>query len=119
MNITNNNEKKTKVVDSVNNKNGSLILGFSNCGKTYLKNHILFGNQEPIFRITKSLNQYPNIRAQTSDDNQPLNEYKNSFVVFDDMLLSEHESNIDLFFLLEVDIILLIFTIFLIVISIY
>ena len=92
-----NSVNKTKVVDSVNN-NRTLIIGFSNCGKTYLMNHILHQKQEPIFIITKSLNQYPNIKAQTSDEIQPLNEYENSVVVFDDMLLSKQESNIDLFF---------------------
>ena len=96
MKNTNNNKKKTKVVDSVNHR--TLIIGFSNCGKTYLMNHILLQKQEPIFKTTKSLNQYPNIKAQTSDEIQPLNEYENSVVVFDDMLLSKQESNIDLFF---------------------
>ena len=80
-------KKKTKVVDSVNNNNRTLIIGFSNCGKTYLMNHILFQKQEPIFIITKSLNQYPKIKAQTSDEIQPLENYENSTVVFDDMLL--------------------------------
>ena len=61
-------------------------------------NHILHQKQEPIFLITKSINQYPNIKAQTSDENQPLNEYENSVVVFDDILLSKQESNNDLFF---------------------
>ena len=61
-------------------------------------NHILFQKQEPIFIITKSLNQYPNIKAQTSDEIKPLENYENSIVVFDDMLLSKQESNIDLFF---------------------
>ena len=60
-------------------------------------NHILHQKHEPIFIITKSLNQYPNIKAQTSDEIQPLNEYENSVVSFDDMLLSKQESNIDLF----------------------
>ena len=61
-------------------------------------NHILFQKQEPIFVITKSLNQYPDIKAQTSDEIEPLENYENSTVVFDDMLLSKQESNIDLFF---------------------
>ena len=91
-------KKKTKVDDSVINNNRTLIIGFSNCGKTHLMNHILHQKQEPIFIITKSLNQYPNIKAQTSDEIQPLNENENSVVVFDDMLLSKQESNIDLFF---------------------
>ena len=79
-----NNKKKRKVVDSVNIANRTLIIGFSNCGKTYLMNYILLPKQEPIFMITKSLNQYPNIKAQTSEEIQPLNEYKNSTVVFVD-----------------------------------
>ena len=63
-----NSVNKTKVVDSVNNSNRTLIIGFSNCGKTYLMNHILHQKQEPVFIITKSLNHYPNIKAQTSDE---------------------------------------------------
>ena len=60
--------------------------------------HFLLQKQEPIFVITKSLNQYPNIEAQTSDEIQPLENYENSIVVFDDMLLLKQESNTDLFF---------------------
>ena len=44
------------------------------------------------------MSQYPKIKAQKSDEIQPLNEYENSVVVFDDMLLSKQESNIELFF---------------------
>ena len=98
VNNTNKNKKKTKVVDSVNNNNRTLIIGFSNRGKTYLMNHILFQKKEPIFIITKSLNQYPNIKAQTSDESEPLEFFENGTVVFDDMLLSKQENNIDLFF---------------------
>ena len=92
-----NSVNKTKVVASVNN-NRTLIIGFSNCGKTYLMNHILHQKPEQFFLITKSLNQYPNIKSQTSDEIQPLNEYEKSVVIFDDMLLSKQESNIDLFY---------------------
>ena len=67
--------------------NRTLIIGLSNCGKTHPMNHILHQKHEPIFIITKSLNQYPDIKAQTSDENQPVNEFENSVVVFDDMLL--------------------------------
>ena len=82
----------------MNNNNRTLIIGFSNCGKTDLMNHILRQKPEPIFIITKSLNQYPKIKAKTSDEIEPLEHYENSTVVFDDMLLSKQESNIDLFF---------------------
>ena len=61
-------------------------------------NHILHQKQEQIFIITKSLNQYPNIKAQTSDEIQPLENDENSTVVFNDLLLSKQENNIDLFF---------------------
>ena len=93
-----NNKKVVDSVSIISNSNRTLIIGFSGCGKTYLMNHILFQKQEPIFIITKSLNQYPNIKAQTSDEIKPLENYENSNVVFDDMLLSKQESNIDLFF---------------------
>ena len=87
VNETNNNKKKRKLVENLNNR--TLIIGFSNCGKTYLMKHILHQKQEPIFIITKSMNQYPKIKAQTSSEIQPLNEYENSVVVFDDVLLSK------------------------------
>ena len=74
------------------------MIGFSISGQTYLMNYILLQKQEPIFIMTKSLNQYPNIKAQTSDEIQPLEIYENSIVVFDDMLLSKQASNIDCFF---------------------
>ena len=47
VNKTNNNQKKREIVDSVNNNNNrTLIIGFSNCGKTYLMNHIVHQKQE-------------------------------------------------------------------------
>ena len=75
-----------------------LIIGGSGHGKTYLMNHILHKKQKkqgPFFIITKSLNQYLYIKAQTSDDIQLLENYENSTVVLDDKLLSKQESNID------------------------
>ena len=95
--ITSYHQPKIENVSNNNNKNRTLILGFSNCGKTYLMNHILFKKHEPILIISKSLNQYPNIKDQTSDENQSLENYENSVVV-DDMLLSKQETNIDPFF---------------------
>ena len=86
-------------IDNVNNNNDSrtLIIEFSNCGKTYLMNHVLLQKQ-PFFINTISLNQYPTITAQTSDEINPSEIYENSIVVFDDMLLSKQESNIHLLF---------------------
>ena len=89
--------------------NRILIFGFLNCGKSYPKNHSLHQKQEPIFEFTKSLNQNPLIKAQTSDEIQPLENYENSTVVFDDMWLLKQSSNIDLFLIGHV-LILLIFT---------
>ena len=67
--IKHKNKKEINVVRSVNfNINRTLTVGFSNCGKNYLMNHFLHQKQEPVFIITKSLNQYPNIEAQTSDE---------------------------------------------------
>ena len=38
------------------------------------------------------------MKAQTSDESQPFENYENSIVFFDVMLLSKEENNIDLFF---------------------
>ena len=54
--------------------------------------------KKPIYRFTKSKNQYPIIKAQTSDEIQTLENYENSTVVFVDMVLSKRATNIDLFF---------------------
>ena len=61
-------------------------------------NYFLFQKQEPIFIITKSQIQYPKIKARTSDEIEPLGNYENSTVVFDDMLLSKQKSNVDMSF---------------------
>ena len=89
-------------IDNVtnNNKNRTLKIGFSNGGKTYLITYFLLQKFEQIFIITKSLNQYPNIKAQTSVEVQPLENYENSILVFDDMLLSNKKA-ILICFLLE------------------
>ena len=88
-------------IDETNNKNNNrtLIYGFSFCGKFFLMNHVLHQKRDPFLIIIKSLSQYPNINAQTSDEIQHLEKSeKNSTIVFGDMLLSKQESNIDLFF---------------------
>ena len=91
--------QQPKIDNVISNKNNrTLITGFSNSGKTYVMKYNLLQKQEPFFIRTKSLNQYPNIKAQTSDQIQPMESYENSPVVFGDMLLSEQASNIDLFF---------------------
>ena len=60
--------------------------------------YILIKTQWPVSIITNLLNQYSNIKAQKSVEIQPLENYENSTVVFDDMLLPKHKNKIDLFF---------------------
>ena len=54
------------------------------------------GNKRPIHIITRSPNQYPNFK--TSNEIKPINKYKGSVVVFDDMLGARNSSQIDEFF---------------------
>ena len=51
------------------------------------------GNRRPIHIITRSLNQYPNYK--TSTEIKPINKYKGSVVIFDDMLGAKISSQID------------------------
>ena len=54
--------------------------------------------QEPIFIITKSSIQKPNIKDQKSGGIQAVESCGNSTVAFEDMLPSKQASKIDLFF---------------------
>ena len=54
------------------------------------------GDQRPIHILTRSTNQYPNYK--TSNEIKPINKYKGSFVIFDDMLGSKNSSQLDEFF---------------------
>ena len=113
----NNKEKKRKNNDSVNNiekpKIGNVnnkindltlenhhhvIIGPSNVGKTYYMLKVLekIGNKRPIHILTRSPIQYPNYK--TSTDIKPINKYKGSIVIFDDMLGARNSSQIDEFF---------------------
>ena len=51
------------------------------------------GNKGPIHIITRSPNQYPNYK--TSTDIKPINKYKASVVIFDDMLGGRKGPQID------------------------
>ena len=53
------------------------------------------GNQRPIHIINRSPNQYPNYK--TSNEIKPINKYKGSVVIFDDMLGAKVSSQIDEF----------------------
>ena len=107
----NNKEKKRKVdnsVDNINNPNNNIvskfenhrhvIIGPSNVGKTYYMLKILekVDNKRPIHIITRSPNQYPNYKS--SSEIKPINKYKGSIVIFDDMLGAKNSSQIDEFF---------------------
>ena len=112
-----NNEKKRKYddslknigkpkIDNVNNKinvpkyenHRHVVIGPRNAGKTYYMLKILekIGNQRPIHIITRSPNHYPNFR--TSNEIKPINKFKGSVVIFDDMLGARNCSQIDEFF---------------------
>ena len=54
------------------------------------------GNRRPIHIITGSPNQYPNYKIST--ERKPINKYKGSVVIFDDMLGAKNSSQIDDFF---------------------
>ena len=75
-----------------------VIIGPSNTGQTFYMLKILekIGNKRPIHIITRSPNQYPNYK--TSTDIKPINKYKGSVVVFDDMLGARNSSQIKEFF---------------------
>ena len=91
-------------VENVNKKDSNfenhrhVIIGPSNVGKTYYMLKVLekIGNQRPIHIITRSPNQYPNYK--TSNEIKPINKYKGSIVIFDDMLGAKNCSQIDVFF---------------------
>ena len=89
--------------------NRTLIIGFSNFGNTYLMNLILLKKQEPSFILTKSLNQYPNLNAQTTDRNEPLENYEKSTVV-SVICYYQNKKAILICFLQEGDTVKLIFT---------
>ena len=106
------NEKKRKLdnsvnkikIDNVNNvvskyeNHRNVIIGPSNVGKTYYMLKVLekIGNKRPINIITRSPNQYPDFK--TSNEIKPINKYKGSVVIFDDMLGAKNSSQIDEFF---------------------
>ena len=110
-------KKKRKYDDSVNNIEKSkigivnikinvpkyenhchVVIGPSNVGKTYYMLKILekIGNKRPIHIKTRSPNQYPNYK--TSIEIKPINKYKGTIVIFDDMLGARNSSEIDEFF---------------------
>ena len=76
----------------------NVVIGPRNVGKTYYMLKVLekINNKRPIHIITQSSNQYPNYK--TSNEIKPINKYKGSVVIFDDMLGAKYSSQIDEFF---------------------
>ena len=76
----------------------NVIIGPRNVGKTYYMLKVLekIGNKRPIHIITRYPNQYPN--SKTSNEIKPVNKYKGSVVIFDDMLGAKNSSLVDEFF---------------------
>ena len=76
----------------------NVIIGPRNVGKTYYMLKVLekIGNKRPVHIITRSPNQYSNYK--TSNEIKPINKYKGSVVIFDDMLRAKNSSQIDEFF---------------------
>ena len=76
----------------------NVVIGPRNVGKTYFMLKVLekIGNKRPIHIITRSPNQYPNYK--TSNEIKPINKYKGSVVIFDDMLAAKNRFHIDEFF---------------------
>ena len=90
-------ENVNNIVSKFENR-ANVIIGARNVGKTYYILKVLekIGNKRPVHVITRSPNQYPNYK--TSNEIKPINKYKGSVVIFDDMLEARNSSQIDEFF---------------------
>ena len=103
-------EKSTTKIDKFNNNNDNnpnvstyenhayVVIGPRNVGKTHYMLKVLekISNKRPIHIITTSPNQYPTYK--TSNEIEPINKYKGSVVIFDDMLRTRINSQLDEFF---------------------
>ena len=98
----NENRRENKINNNNNvstfQNHACVVIGPRNVGKTYYILKILekIGNKRPIHIITRSPNQYPN--SKTSNEIKPINKYKGSVVIFDDMLGARNSSQKDEFF---------------------
>ena len=93
----NNNKDNNPNLSSYENR-ANVVIGPRNVGKTFYMLKVLekIGDQRPIHIITRSPNQYPNYK--TSNEIKPIDKYKGSVVIFDDMLGAKNSSQIDEFF---------------------
>ena len=91
-------------IDNVNNNVSTyenhrhVVIGSSSVVKTFYMLKVLekIGDKRSIHIITRSPNQYPNYK--TSNEIKPINKYKGSVVIFDDMLGAKNSYQIDEFF---------------------
>ena len=97
-NVDNNNNKDNNPNLSSYENRANVVIGPRDVGKTYYMLKVLekIGNKRPIHIITRSPNQYPNYK--TSNEIKPINKYKGSVVIFDDMLGAKNSSQRDEFF---------------------
>ena len=93
----NNNKDNNPNLSSYENR-ANVVIGPRNVGKTFYMLKVLekIGDQRPIHIITRSPNQYPNYK--TSNEIKPIDKYKGSVVIFDDMLGAKNSSQRDEFF---------------------
>ena len=96
-NVNNNNNDSNPNVSKYEN-HAYVVIGPRNFGQTYYMLKVLrkIGDKRPIHIITKSPNQYPNYK--TSTEIKPINKYKGSVVIFDDMLSARNSSQTDEYF---------------------
>ena len=94
--INNNNDNNPNV--STHEKHAYVVIGPKNVGKTYYMLKMLekIGNQRLIYIFTRYLDQYGNYK--TSNEIKPIDKYKRSVVIFDDMLGARNSSRIDEFY---------------------
>ena len=97
-NVNNNNNKDNNPNVLTYENHRHVNIGPNNVGKTFYMLKVLEkrGNKRPIHIITRSPNQDRNYK--TSTEIKPINIYKGSVVIFDDMLGAKNSSQIDEFF---------------------
>ena len=100
------NKIEKQKIDKVNNKiniptnenHANVVIGPKNVGKTSYMLKVIekIYNQITIHIITRSPNHHPIYK--TINEIKPINKYKGSVVIFDDMLRAKISSQIDEFF---------------------
>ena len=95
---TNNNIDNNGSVSAYEN-HAYVVIGPRNVGKIFYIHKMpeKTGDQRPILIITRSSNQYINYRT-TTDITKPIDNYKGSVVIFDDLLGARNRSRLDEFF---------------------